>query len=836
MVAVLQQGVVIKARIGLLSNVVAADEFAAASDGLIEDGGAGTATTTRRQREYMEGQILHSIGQQQWLVEFEDGIQRECHSRQLTFVYDPMFDIGEEETMADTTTTAINSNNNDDNNENENVDYNVNNADTLSDIEEEEDIDEEDIEEVQEGENEDDEDDIRGFDAIFEGNYMQYQNKRNAAEEEKQQMINNNYTITKKHAASRKSMTWRVIKQSLPETTTNEYEKLGVRGVDWTKFEKVKDNIKDRARKKKGSCASPSAATKNCMPFLDLFLTLWPGDWQEQLKQLNLLMQKEYSNKRKNGKGPKKINPVTPNEFLMFIGILIAAGPAGQGGKNLYQFDEDVSRIGLYSVLPFVNFDKFISYHRFNDIRAKFHYAFYDLTKNDPSLPTYDPWYPISKLVAEFNSNRFETVAASKIKVLDESMSAWRPRKDKTGGLPNISFIKRKPEPLGSEFKTLACGVSGIMLYLEIQRGKAEMPKRSQYHHEFGATASCVVRCMKAMANCGQKEDAHRANIFYGDSWFASVKSADQVAEYGHDFVGPVKTATSLFVNKEIEKIMKEWPSGTHLVMEGTSPNDNKLLTIGYKYNKRKVLTFVATKNAGSTLVGEPYRARFIGDDNNIQFRSVDRPQIISAYFKTSNAVDKHNHARQAELKLEKHWVTLNCWFRLISTIIGINVVDCWKAYKQQFGGRMTVCKFAEQVSFELLHNNFSTSKASQEILSPMDTRSRRSSPRRAIQVHDENMVSPLTDRNSVSNASSRRARSELLWYDMMQLHQHNKNNELDGNGHPKRNRCKICTRKTAWICGNCNVYVCPNEQGKQSNNCYRKHIQNIHPKMKLNY
>jgi hypothetical protein len=33
--------------------------------------------------------------------------------------------------------------------------------------------------------------------------------------------------------------------------------------------------------------------------------------------------------------------------------------------------------------------------------------------------------------------------------VADESMSAWVPRTSKTGGLPNISFIKRKPEPLG---------------------------------------------------------------------------------------------------------------------------------------------------------------------------------------------------------------------------------------------------------------------------------------------------------------------------------------------------------------------------------------------------
>ena len=142
---------------------------------------------------------------------------------------------------------------------------------------------------------------------------------------------------------------------------------------------------------------------------------------------------------------------------------------------------------------------------------------------------------------------------------------------------------------------------------------------------------------------------------------------------------------------------MKDWPGGTHLVLEGTSPSHNELLAIGYKYNSKKILCFVATKDAGTTLPGDPYRARFVGDDNNVRARRVERPQVISDYFKHSNVVDKHNHARQYELRLEKHWVTLNCYFRIVTTIIGITVVDCWKCYRYKFGdNEYTVCKFAE--------------------------------------------------------------------------------------------------------------------------------------------
>ena len=59
-------------------------------------------------------------------------------------------------------------------------------------------------------------------------------------------------------------------------------------------------------------------------------------------------------------------------------------------------------------------------------------------------------------------------------KIFDESMSAWRPQTTSKGGLPHLSFVDRKPEPLGTKFKNVACAITGIMLALEIQRGKTD--------------------------------------------------------------------------------------------------------------------------------------------------------------------------------------------------------------------------------------------------------------------------------------------------------------------------------------------------------------------------
>ena len=51
----------------------------------------------------------------------------------------------------------------------------------------------------------------------------------------------------------------------------------------------------------------------------------------------------------------------------------------------------------------------------------------------------------------------------------------------------------RKPEPLGTEFKTIVDGLSGIMLWVEVQEGKDRMAKH-QHTSELGGTAACVVR------------------------------------------------------------------------------------------------------------------------------------------------------------------------------------------------------------------------------------------------------------------------------------------------------------------------------------------------------
>lgn len=355
--------------------------------------------------------------------------------------------------------------------------------------------------------------------------------------------------------------------------------------------------------------------------------------------------------------------------------------------------------------------ENIMKYHCFNEIKKFFPFAFYDMNNKE------DPWHPIGLLVDGFNNNRKKNIAALIIKVFDESMSAWKPQTTQLGGLPNISYIIWKPEPLGTEFKSTACSKTGMLLHLEIQQGKYNM-KKLPYYNELGATAACSLQMAEATKYSAQEKFQSNSKtttpreIYYGNSWFASVKLAEKLACKNLEFGGIVKTNSSCFPKEEVEALMKDWPSGSHIVLQcKTWVENNILYCVGYKYLSKKALCFVFTEGCCDTTAGEPYVAKFSNQHGNTMTRDVNRPHCISDFFAAANIIDSHNQGRQFELALEKHWITQDCWFRLDTTFIGMVVVDCWKALRYHLcshaQGSLIVKEFAEQLAIELIHNPF---------------------------------------------------------------------------------------------------------------------------------
>lgn len=333
-------------------------------------------------------------------------------------------------------------------------------------------------------------------------------------------------------------------------------------------------------------------------PFGEMYLQLYPSsDWRLNLAKLNKAIEME------NEKLGFKIQMVTEKEWWTFHALMMSPNQVGSNGMAMFSKK-------AYGLFPAPDFGRYMSVRRFGDIRLFFVYAFYETLLSEEQFEVdhgykLDPWHRINLLVKEYNMNRKQVVAGSCKKIADELMSPWRPCITKKGGLPHLSFILRKPQPLGTEFKSVACGVTGCMLHIEIQKGKDAM-RIAEHSNAYGVTSACSLRLLNATVQSGQLPLNHRQELFLADSWFAGIQTAELVADAGHSFIGPVKTNSGGFPKKELEIIMKEWPAGSSICLEAENRFGTKLglTALGYKYRKKSSVHFIMTNDAGHTSPG----------------------------------------------------------------------------------------------------------------------------------------------------------------------------------------------------------------------------------------
>lgn len=380
-----------------------------------------------------------------------------------------------------------------------------------------------------------------------------------------------------------------------PENPPSKYNKVGVVGFNANGFNNIDIKSEDYD-----------------YPFARLLEHLWPGDWRVQLRKMNDAI-KEANKSLPTRKHAKECSE---DEWWTIWGIIIFAAKAGKGGISfVYNKTQKI-----LDQLPNIDLSDIMKQYRAQQLMKNIPFAFYgeDVT---------DPWNPVSALVNGFNNNRAQKVAASHIKIMDEVMSAWSPTTTKYGGLPFLSFILRKPQPLGTEFKNVACTDtgefdfvitdftflnssdvssrhalfhSGIFLHLEIQKGALPMQAK-KYSKELGGTAGCSMRIIEASEYSGRLEEQRKdamqigkREVFFGDSWFTSRRLCVALKrKFGHEYFGALKTNHSGTPKAEVEEIMKDWPSGSYLVLECKEVG---LFYVGYKYSyKRKGTSTICT-------------------------------------------------------------------------------------------------------------------------------------------------------------------------------------------------------------------------------------------------
>lgn len=201
---------------------------------------------------------------------------------------------------------------------------------------------------------------------------------------------------------------------------------------------------------------------------LQIIQHLWMGDWKEHLKNMNELIGQH------NEEDPR--HPLVQWEEKQFWGYLaiLVLNALEQDNPAALWTDPKFNTIRPSNYKGTVK-KFFSSYDQFSRCRALFHRVF----ENEELKNAGDPWWRIRDCLDQMNAKRRDFFMASLVKVLDESMLAFRPQTTKTGkNLDHISYEGRKPESLGTELKNVCDGVAGVVLHQEFLEGKERMKKK----------------------------------------------------------------------------------------------------------------------------------------------------------------------------------------------------------------------------------------------------------------------------------------------------------------------------------------------------------------------
>ena len=88
-------------------------------------------------------------------------------------------------------------------------------------------------------------------------------------------------------------------------------------------------------------------------------------------------------------------------------------------------------------------------------------------------------------------------------------------------------YVRRKPHPLGNEYHSIACGVSGIMSMIELLEGKDALNelKNSRQYDDKSKTASLLLRLCKGIFSTGK--------IVILDSNFCVLQAMNELKKMG---------------------------------------------------------------------------------------------------------------------------------------------------------------------------------------------------------------------------------------------------------------------------------------------------------------
>ncbi len=322
------------------------------------------------------------------------------------------------------------------------------------------------------------------------------------------------------------------------------------------------------------------------------------------------------------------------------------------------------------------------------------------------------PWDVFLPCLADFNAKR-QRLIKTVLMVVDESMSGWRPKTTKFGGLPNYTYEPRKPVPLGTMFRNGVECISGVLIAQDVVQNP-EMQSRKSYHGDrsFMPDKSDITAHTAEVLRLIENAQLPPGGWVGGDSWFGSTTTAVEVMKrFRVNSTWIIKQNQAWFPMKALYAILKarfkDRPAG-HWVTMTANISDVNVIAMAYAWSQRGISYILST--CGSTEPSDKlYMSYFEDDFGNVGSKEVSRPKLAHLIYDYLPLIDEHNKQRQKILGLERKWPTRNCWFRLLTTLLGMCVVDMHRIYRNLKNERYSdidVLEFSDMICKSLVKRN----------------------------------------------------------------------------------------------------------------------------------
>ncbi len=484
------------------------------------------------------------------------------------------------------------------------------------------------------------------------------------------------------------------------------------------------------------------------------------------------------------------------------------AGPleVGKGVEGLWQ------RGDSNGWKKHANFGQFIPRDYMKAFFAGFPFVFCDekyWSVNKRELP----WDVIMPFMEEFNEKRKNLIRVVYL-VADESMGVWIPKTSKTGGLPNITYESRKPDPLGTMFRNVVEGKTGIFTSHDIVQDSAGQYRKKYHgspsHMPRQATIqSHTAQCLRLAESSG----IVKGGWFGADAWFGSVGCCVELYKYlGIFSTFIVKHQTAFFPMKVLQAVLLarygDRPAGKKVVMKANIAGCN-IFVMAYAWSAKGISYIVST--CGTTVRHEEnYYSKFENEYGHVEVKELPRPAIAHMLYEFLPLIDEHNRQRQGILSLERKWPTKCCWMRIITTLIGMTVVDI-----QRWDRNMRSNHNDKNDSNEENDEDFSINEMANLLATPLRTKT--------LKYSDKKQPS---QRQKIGDPNAPLVRI---------THKDGTNNETDSKGKVRvhQRSCFMCrkyvskTKNTQWMCSKCGMPLCQidRQQGPDGASCLDEHL-----------